>query len=287
MTDVKYAIAATALLAILYALASCSVRKRWDNKAPINPLKILADATGRASLANTQVFFFSLIVLWLSLYWVMQTGELKIFDDTVLGLLGITVGGAAGGKVADAARNRVSTENWAWAKRKKWIQRDFTRASLNRTPLVGDLFTSDQGFEVARFQAVAFSLVVGVSLFYQGISWYPGTSLIKIDASYLTLIGISQGVYVGGKVVWPSLFADISTKLDNVRELEVAFIAAVAKAPAWAAKAGAERTMVSAQSIAPAKYGAYIAAAAEAAEMVRESTGGNIITHEMLAPDLP
>lgn len=288
MVSVSHAIAATGLVVILYGFASYSVRGRWGGKAPLNPLKIVADFTGRASLANTQVFFFTLIVIWLSLYWVVQTGNLELFDDTVLGLLGITVGGAAGGKIADAARNRVSAENWAWAKRKKWIRRDFTRAPLDRTPRVSDLLTSDQGFEVARFQAVAFSLVVGISLLIQGAAAeVGGAATIKIDATYLTLIGISQGVYVGGKVVWPNLINDINTKLDTLRKLEVAFQTAVAGSAAWTAAAAGERTVSLAREIAPAEYNAYFAAASGAAEMVRESTGGNVITRDMTEPDLP
>jgi len=288
MTSLYHAAIATALVAILYGFASYSVRGRWGGRAPINPLKIVADFTGRASLANTQVFFFSLIVIWLSLYWVVQTGNLEMFDDTVLGLLGITVGGGAGGKIADAARNRVSAENWAWAKRKKWIRRDFTRAPLDRTPRISDLLTSDQGFEVARFQAVAFSLVVGISLLVQGTAAeVGGAATIGIDATYLALIGISQGVYVGGKVVWPNLINAIDTKLDALRKLEVAFQTAVARSAEWAAAAPADRTLALARQVAPAEYNAYFAAASEAAEMVRESTGGNVISREMTEPDLP
>jgi hypothetical protein len=288
MISVSHAIGAGVLTAVLYGSASYSVKGRWNNKLPINPLKIVADFTGRASLANTQVFFFSLIVIWLSLYWVLRTGTLVPFDDTVLGLLGIAVGGAAGGKIADAARNRVSAENWAWAKKKKWIQRDFTKASLDRTPRVGDLFTSDQGFEVARFQAVAFSLVVGLSLLVRGTTAPVGDiQAVDVNATYLTLIGISQGVYIGGKVVWPSLIAEIDAKLDKVRGLELAFVTAVAKSSAWAAAPAAERNLALSRQAAPAEYNAYVGSASEAAEMVRESTGGNVITREMTEPDLP
>ena len=134
----------------------------------MNPLKIVAAPNGKASLSSAQLFFFTLIVLWLAVYWVLQKGQLVSINESILGLLGIAIVGTGVGKITDATRFRVTAENWAWAKKKNWIKKDFTQASVERTPRFSDLLTTDQGFDIGRFQAVGFSLTVGIALLYNG-----------------------------------------------------------------------------------------------------------------------
>ena len=168
MTNEVSASLATACVILLYFAAGFAIRDRWGGKWFVHPLKITAYVGGRASLSRTQVFVFTLIFIWISIFWLLKSGNLLSIDDTVVALLGIAVAGAGLGRVADTTRFRVSGENWAWAINKRWIVRDFSRAAEGTTPRLKDLFTSDQGFEVARFQAVAFSLVVGIALLYSG-----------------------------------------------------------------------------------------------------------------------
>ena len=190
MFSIVHAIVAAALILVLYGLSSFAVRKRWKHNVVLNPLKIISDSSGKASLSSAQLFFFTLIVLWLAIYWAIQEGKLISIDNSVLGLLGIAIVGSGVGKVTDSTRFRATGENWAWAKRKKWIKSDFTRASVDRNPEIGDLLASDQGFDIARFQAVGFSLVVGISLLYQGATAVDADTFSKftIDDTYLTLI---------------------------------------------------------------------------------------------------
>ena len=96
-----------------YQLAVNAIKSRWGYKLLINPLKITAEATGRASLSKSQVFFFTLIVAWLSIYWVMKEGELVPLSNSIIILLGIAAGGAGLGRVAGTTRSRVTGENWA------------------------------------------------------------------------------------------------------------------------------------------------------------------------------
>ena len=289
MFSIPHELTATLLVIILYGFASIAVKHRWNNKPPINPLKIIADSNGRASLSNTQVFFFTLIVVWLAIYWVIQEGELIPINNTVLGLLGIAVVGASLGKASDTARFRVTGENWAWAKKKRWIENDFTRASSGRVPKFSDLVTSDQGFQVERFQAVAFSLVVGISLLYEGATAANAEdfSAFSIDNAYLALIGLSQGVYVGGKLIGANPIAELNTKLDKVRSLELAFTAAVVKSASWRNAAVSIRVMqLAREQSAPDEYLKYLSAATEASEIVGNLTG-NVVTDDLIQPELP
>ena len=289
MLSYLYPFLATVLALVLYGLSSFAVRNRWENKILLNPLKIIADTRGRASLSSAQVFFFTLIVLWLAIYWVLRAGQLVPIDTSVLGLLGIALAGSGVGKITDSTRFRATGENWAWARRKKWIKKDFTRASVDRTPKIGDLLTSDGEFDIARFQAVGFSLVVGIALFYKGatVADAEAFSQFTIDEAYLALIGISQGAYVGGKYVGSNQFRELNTKLDNVRSLEVAFISKVASSNEWIEKPAQQRTMeLARETCAPDEYVKYVGSATEAAEIVGSMTGNPIETACIL-PELP
>ena len=280
---------ATVIVIIFYLFAGYTVRHRWQQKVIINPLKIIADNSGRASLSSTQVFFFTLIVLWLAIYWVIKAGSLISIHETVLGLLGIALVGSGVGKTVDRTRFRVSAENWTWARRKKWIKNDFTQVSTEHVPKFSDLVTSDQGFDIARFQAVAFSLVVGISLFYAGATAECATAFseIDIDDAYLGIIGISQGAYVGGKYVGAPLFAELNKILDKVRSLELAFNKAVIKSEAWRSADNEARGMkLACEQCAPEEYIAYIYATTEAADIVGSMTGNEIDVNR-IQPEFP
>lgn len=289
MFSILDGIVATILLLVLYGLSSYAVRNRWEHKIVLNPLKIIADSGGRASLSSTQVFFFTLIVLWLAIYWIVQEGKLISIDNSVLGLLSIAIVGSGVGKITDSTRSRATAENWAWAVKKHWIKRDFTKSSVERAPKVSDLLTSDQGFDIARFQSVGFSLAVGIALLYKGATAEDAAAFSKftIDEAYLALIGISQGAYVGGKYVGGNLFRELNTKLDKVRSLEVAFISTVANSMEWKDKAAQDRSInLASETCAPSEYIAYMSAATEAAVIVADMTGNPIDTIR-IQPDLP
>ena len=289
MFSVPDEIVSTVLILVLYGLASFAVKNRWQHKIVVSPLKVIADSSGRASLSSAQVFFFTLIVLWLAIYWVLREGTLISVDNSVLGLLGIAVVGSGVGKITDSTRFQASAENWALAKRKNWIKKDFTKASTERAPKISDLLTSDQNFDVARFQAVGFSLVVGITLLYNGATAANAVEFAKfsIDEAYLALIGISQGAYVGGKYVGSNLFRELNTKLDKVRSLEVAFVSAVTNTTEWKEMPAENRTMkFASETCASNEYVAYMSAATEAAEIVGHMTG-NPIDDARTQPMLP
>ena len=289
MISLPHAFIATILVIPLYFIASVSARDRWNSRLVLNPLKLIADDCGRSSLSNLQVFSFTLIVVWLAVYWLVREGELVAINLTVLGLLGIAVGGSGLGKTVDAARFRVSGDNWAWAKSRQWIARDFTKTSSTREPRFSDLVNSDQGFEVARFQAVVFSLVVGGSLLYNGATAANAEafSSFTIGNAYLTLLGISQAVYVGGKAIGGNLVADLDSKLTEVRSLEQKFQIAVASSNAWQDADPSTRDLrLAAEIVAPDEFLAYVASADVAASMIEQLTG-NKPAKDFIQPTLP
>lgn len=290
MSATYSALSTTAIMLFLYLIAGFAIKDRWEQKIIINPLKIIASSSsGKASLSSAQVFFFTLIVLWLVLYWIFQEEKLVTINDSVLKLLGIAIVGSGLGRVSDTTRFRATAENWAWAKKKKWIKKNFTRSSPKRTPRFGDLLTTDHGFDIARFQAVGFTLLVGIAMFYSGCTAQDATgfSNFSIDDKYLILIGISQGAYVGGKFVGSDLFKELNNILKEARALEVTFMKAVANSSQWKnAHAANKNLSLASTACAPGEYIEYMRTTEEACVIV-ESMTGNSIDSAHIEPALP
>lgn len=280
--------AATVLMLFLYLVAGFSVRHRWGHGIVFNPLKIIAASNRRTSLSSAQISFFTVVILWITSYWTFRTGQLVLFDESVLGLLGITALGTSAGKITDSTRFRLTSQNWSWAKRRQWIKNDFTRAHSDRSPELSDLVSTDRGFDITRLQAVGFSLLVGISLLYGGVTATEAISFssITVPPVYLGLIGISQGSYVVGKYTGGNLYRELDTHLDNIRRMEAAFVVAVASSPQWNEEPPSQRTIDLAIQCAANEYYEFLHAAREAAVIVGNMTG-NAIDPSRVQPALP
>lgn len=275
---------ATVVVVLFYVLAAVS--RPPDGGWRANPLAITAGVTGRASLSNLQVFYFSLIVFWVLTYFVVETRTLVGLNLDVLKLLGIGAAGTVGAKVTAVTRKRLSSEDWAWLKRKNWISQDIERA--RRPPQWTDLITSGADFDVYKFQTLVVSFIVGIALVAAGMAGTDpiGLKNFKIDDNLLALLGLSQAVYVGGKAIGPATNANLKTQLDKLRKLEQVFIAAAAKEWKKTALPQANANMAAAINAAPVEYNAYLTAAEDTAVMVQERIGAAQPTTN-IAPDLP
>ena len=156
-------IAATAAVVVMYIIVgywvASSDRSRWKHKRIIlNPLKLASGNNRSTSLSTLQMLFFTVIVLWLSLYWCVNVrGLVKLQGDLGI-LLGIAGVGTFVGKATDRRRLMLSEVNFAWIKNKKWIEKDLNKGRYEgRKPKLSDLVTTDGKFDIARFQAVGFS----------------------------------------------------------------------------------------------------------------------------------
>ncbi len=218
-----------------------------------------------------------MVVIWVVIAVLTWTGELTGLPSDVVVLLGIGAAGTAGGKFATIAKRRLEFENWAWLIRKRWIKKSIERGSNDRIPEFGDLLRTGGEFDISKFQLLAFSLVVGAALVYF-IAFGEDVldlSNFKIPGAYLSLIGLSQATYIGGKVVGPSTEGDLNKKLTEVRTLETDFVKAVEKA--WSEPdSGKGRSLDEARAVAPEEYCAYRMCAEEAATMVGECTGNPV-----------
>ena len=272
--------AATTIVALLYLFVGYAIRRRWSPKRIVlNPLKIVAGTNRKVSLSSAQTFFFTLIVLWLVIFWAWkEQGILVPLNASILALLGIAVVGAGTGKASDTTRSRPTPENLTWAVKKGWIKQDFTQTKSDHKPILADLITTNGGFDIARFQAVGFSLAVGIALLYNGITAENAEAFSKftISETYLALIGISQGAYVGGKFVGENHFKGLNASLEKVRKLEMEFMVAVANSTDWKDATQTDRNITLARNCAPEPHIKYMTTAREAAGLVARMTGNQI-----------
>lgn len=87
-----------------------------------------------------------------------------------------------------------------------------------------------------------------------------------IPTNLLTLLGLSNGVYIGGKAVGPNSFAELDKKVAELRDAEREWIAKVVTATT--AKATPQEKFNAAIQAAPSEYSVYISTARVAARML-------------------
>ncbi|MDE0556331.1 MAG: hypothetical protein OXI24_19125 [Candidatus Poribacteria bacterium] len=285
--DLWAMVVATVFVLVGYVVAGCSGRKNWGKISWLNPLNIAAGSDRVASLSTLQIFFFTIIVLWLSVYWVVKESTFYDINTDIALLLGISLAGSTIGKITDKSRSRLTQENFCWLKEKGWIKNDLIKGSKNtRQPKFSDLITVNGKLDMARFQAVGFSLIVGGTLFIEGIG---ATNGIRIPEAYLTLIGISQGAYVGGKFTTKNSFQQLNVKLDAVRDAELSLKKKLITDKTWKDASGSKESdqlLDLAREYAGEEYITYEQIAEEASYLVSDMTGC-AIGKSMQNPSLP
>jgi hypothetical protein len=266
------------LIAVAVRIAdSKTLKRRPDNKwswkladgRPVHPLRYLdpvlltEGANGRGSLSKLQIFFFSVIVFGMISYILMRTGVLSDLSGTVLTLLGISAVGAAASSGTDISLNRLTFENWVWLIQKRWLPpHGLEQVHHARWR---DIVTTDGEFDVYHFQMLVFSLVVGGALLSTGLT---DLASFEVPTTLLGILGLSQVVYVGGKLVAPTSIADLDKAVTNLRELERDFRETALKTadPGPPAPAGAAAGPAADAAKAAADHHAAAAGAAAAAD---------------------
>jgi len=182
-----------------------------------NPVVLSAGINGLGSATNLQILFFSVIVFGVVSYIWMMTGHLTGLSTTVVLLMGISGIGATAATGADLSKNRLSFDNWAWLINRGWLPPGGV-AEVNAAKWK-DIFTTNGSFDVYRFQMICFSVVVGISLIGVGTQVNDLTSFEVPDA-LLGILGLSQVVYVAGKLVAPPTISDLDAQIDKLQESE-------------------------------------------------------------------
>jgi hypothetical protein len=206
-----------------YLLATFVLRKRDHTFASylrsLNPVTVSVGPDGKASLSTFQVWLFTLAVVGLFMLFWLQTGMLADLSGTILTLLGISGIGAVAAKGTDQQRNTISAENRAWLLRKNWIPAAKTPVDASNASW-RDFFTTNGQFDVYRYQSFVFSFVVIAALIAAGVTQL---STFTIPDTVLGIVGLSQVVYIGGKLVTTTNISDLNTAIGNLRDQERKF----------------------------------------------------------------
>ena len=180
---------------------------------------MISGPNGRASLSIFQIALFTFVVFFLLFLFLLRTGTLANLSTDVAGLLGIAIGGAIGGSIANQSLVSLSAGNDTWLRSKGWLP----PREQPPNPRFRDLVTTGGLFDIYRFQSFTFNVVVAVALLVSG---FTGLAEFTIPAGLLALLGLSQVAYVGGKAVTPKV-ADLDQALTKAREAEESFKKAV------------------------------------------------------------
>ncbi|MHC1949625.1 hypothetical protein IF803_35395 [Bradyrhizobium sp. UFLA06-06] len=248
-----------------------------------NPIRITAGPDNRGSLSAFQVFFFTILVFGMLAFVLLRIGILSDLSTTVLQLLGISGIGAAMAKGADSTKTAIDPANEAWLLSRGWYDGPAVRAAAQ--PTFYDLISSDGNFDVYRFQSLLFTAAVGGALFVGGISQL---SSFTVPQNILGILGLSQVVYIAGKLVSPSSASQLNAVLTDLRTAEAEFREAVFNASSTSGPPASPAAMTMQGAIdrfGAAAYAKYLEKAKGAAKLFTDFAG-RAVDRQKLEPSL-
>lgn len=276
------AVLAAAILVIVLYVTAALAGSRFGSGVGWWPWQVTAGFHGRASLSRLQLFSFSLIVAALMLYTWIRTGVLVDLSEDLLYLLGISATGTAGAKFTTVVKKRPSVEVRAYLTRKGWFPSEPAKAGdVGR---LRDLLLTDGALNVYKFQAAAFSLVVGAAVIG---SWFSSGGGFEIPDSLLALMGLSQAFYVGGKAISESDVTKWQDRVGSLEGLEKTYLAAADNAISSgkqrpAANLEFPEAYKAMRALAKTQFDAYYDAATAAREEFRDLYGIKVDDQQVL-----
>lgn len=162
-----------------------------------SPLNLVRGRNGTASLSNLQIWWWSMAVFSLLIYVWVGTGSLASLNQTIMWLLGVTTGGSMAAKIV---ASRVNQEE------QRVMALQNTREPIKTTVL--DLIRAGDQVSLTKLQMLLFTIITGIYV----VSTV-GSQLVfpEIPMEMLTLMGISNGVYVLGKINNSNPHVEIAT----------------------------------------------------------------------------
>jgi hypothetical protein len=186
----------------------------------LSPVRISAAAFGEASMSQVQVLLFTFIVAGLLFQLWLRTGVLSDISTQLLLLLGISAVGAGGARFTQTIKTNLSDSTSKYLIGKGWYA--WPIMPMREHATFGQLLLTDDKLDVYKFQMAIFTIVVAVYVISAGQN---DLSNVNISDTMLYLIGISQGVYVGGKAITDrttDLESAVAKMIDLERQLTTA-----------------------------------------------------------------
>lgn len=172
----------------------------------------ITGTNGQASLSQLQMLLFTLIVATLLFYQWLRTGLLQELSTDLLYLIGISTAGTAASQAALAIRKHLDPDIYQYVQQLGWFTAPLADTQGKGRP--SGLLLTNQRFDIYKFQMLVFTCVIAAYVIASGANELGN---IQISATLLTLMGMSQGAYVGGRAA-----VDVLTPLqDQLRGMQV------------------------------------------------------------------
>lgn len=171
----------------------------------------ITGTNGQASLSQLQMLLFTLIVATLLFYQWLRTGLLQDLSTDLLYLIGISTAGTAASQVATAIRKNLDPAMYQYVQQLGWFTAPIAEAEGKGRP--SGLLLTNRRFDIYKFQMLVFTCVIAAYVIASGADELGN---VQISATLLTLMGMSQGAYVGGRAA-----VDLLTPLqDQLRGMQ-------------------------------------------------------------------
>ncbi len=170
-------------------------------------LSLVRGRDGTASLSNLQIWWWTLAVFALVVFVWVATGGLASFNQSVVILLGVTTGGSLAAK-AVAINMKGATQNIVA------IQGQTEQVEANWW----DLIAAGEQVSLTKLQMLVFTIFTGLYVVSTVIGQL---KFPEIPTELLTLMGVSNGIYVLGKATSSNLYvqlAGLQVRLQGIDE---------------------------------------------------------------------
>ncbi|MCS0580465.1 hypothetical protein NX784_02575 [Massilia pinisoli] len=223
------AVAALLFAAFFYGVAGAAIgpvarapdagrrgRARWRRLLPWN----ITGSNGQASLSQLQMLLFTLIVATLLFYQWLRTGLLQDLSTDLLYLIGISTAGTAATQAATAIRKNLEPAIYQYVQQLGWFTAPIADAQSRGRP--SGLLLTNKRFDIYKFQMLVFTCVIAAYVIASGADELGN---VQISATLLTLMGMSQGAYVGGRAA-ADLLTPLQDQLRGMQALQQRYAAA-------------------------------------------------------------
>jgi hypothetical protein len=184
VTNVSVAWMVVAIVMLLVWLIMGRIARYRGIKGRNLLLRIISTQDGYASLSQLQIVLWTLVVSMSAIYVMTLSGNLISISDGTLVLLGIASGAALAARIPSGSGQPAEALPAA--------------GTPPATPEWSDLIIPDrakQEIDVTRLQMLTFTLITAAFVLIKVVVDY---EIPQIPANFLMLMGISNGVYVGG-----------------------------------------------------------------------------------------
>jgi hypothetical protein len=173
----------------------------------MDPIFISQDALGAGSLGRLQLLVLSLAVIGVVFYVFLRTDAFAGLSNDILALLGITAGGSAFARAAALRRPLTGPQ-------RRILFGGLVIQAAEPMPSLRDVLGGGGELDVTRLQAFAFTGFAVVALVSNGVA---DLASFTLPPEMLSVLGLSQGVYVVGKLVPSESETALRSDLDTLR----------------------------------------------------------------------